>query len=51
MGYGFYNTQEDVDRLIEAVEMIPKEEYKGEHRLDARLCRCLPENSEFDYQD
>lgn len=49
ISFGFYNTQEDVDRLIEALEKISKNEYKGKYRMDPKLGEFLPEDFQFDY--
>jgi cysteine desulfurase/selenocysteine lyase len=48
---GFYNTEEDVDRLIEALQMISEKEYKGKYKLEPGLGEYLPENFHFNYQD
>jgi len=49
ISFGFYNTKEDVDLLIEALEKISKGEYKGKYRLDPKLGEYLPENFSFNY--
>ncbi|MCK4403640.1 MAG: hypothetical protein KAW02_00995 [candidate division Zixibacteria bacterium] len=48
---GFYNTEEDVDRLIEALQTISKKEYNGKYKLVPRLGEYLPENFCFNYQN
>jgi cysteine desulfurase/selenocysteine lyase len=50
ISFGFYNTQEDVDRLIEALEKISKKEYKGTYKLNPRLGEFIPEDFHFNYR-
>ena len=50
ISFGFYNTKEEIDQLIEALEKISRREYKGKYKLDAKLGEYLPENFSFDYQ-
>lgn len=49
ISFGFYNTEEETDQLIEALEKISRKEYKGKYRLDEKLGEYLPENFSFDY--
>ncbi|MGB8657220.1 MAG: aminotransferase class V-fold PLP-dependent enzyme [Candidatus Zixiibacteriota bacterium] len=51
VSFGFYNTRQDADWLIEAVERISKGDYRGKYTLDARLGEYLPEDFSFDYHD
>ena len=50
ISFGFYNTPEDVDRLVEALEKISKKEYKGSYKLDPRLGEYIPEDFHFNYR-
>jgi cysteine desulfurase/selenocysteine lyase len=50
ISFGFYNTEEEIDQLIEALEKISRREYKGKYRLDEKLGEYLPENFSFDYR-
>ncbi|MCK4385772.1 MAG: aminotransferase class V-fold PLP-dependent enzyme, partial [candidate division Zixibacteria bacterium] len=50
ISFGFYNTEEEIDQLIDALEKISRREYKGKYRLDERLGEYLPENFSFDYK-
>jgi cysteine desulfurase/selenocysteine lyase len=49
ISFGFYNTEEEIDQLIYALEKISRREYKGKYRLDEKLGEYLPENFSFDY--
>jgi len=49
ISFGFYNTEEEIDQLVEALERISRREYKGKYKLDAKLGEYLPENFSFDY--
>ena len=50
ISFGFYNTEEEIDQLIEALEKISRREYKGKYKLDEKLGEYLPENFSFDYK-
>jgi selenocysteine lyase/cysteine desulfurase len=49
ISFGFYNTEEEIDQLIEALDKISRREYKGKYKLDEKLGEYLPENFSFDY--
>ena len=49
VSFGFYNTEEEIDQLIEALEKISRREYKDKYKLDAKLGEYLPEKFSFDY--
>jgi len=50
VSFGFYNTEEEIDQLIEALEKISRREYRGKYKLDAKLGEYLSENFSFEYQ-
>ncbi|MCK4427741.1 MAG: aminotransferase class V-fold PLP-dependent enzyme, partial [candidate division Zixibacteria bacterium] len=50
ISFGFYNTEEEIDQLIDALEKISRKEYRGKYRLDEKLGEYLPEDFSFDYQ-
>jgi len=50
ISFGFYNTEEEIGQLIEALEKISRREYKGKYKLDAKLGEYLPEDFSFDYK-
>ena len=49
VSFGFYNTEEEIDQLIVALDKISRREYKGKYSLDSKLGEYLPENFSFDY--
>jgi selenocysteine lyase/cysteine desulfurase len=49
ISFGFYNTEDEIDQLADALEKISRKEYQGKYELDARLGEYLPENFSFDY--
>lgn len=49
ISFGFYNTEEEIDQLTDALEKISRKEYKGKYKLDSKLGEYLPENFSFDY--
>jgi cysteine desulfurase/selenocysteine lyase len=49
VSFGFYNTEEEIDQLTEALEKISRREYKGKYRLDEKLGEFLPDDFSFDY--
>jgi selenocysteine lyase/cysteine desulfurase len=49
VSFGFYNTEEEIDQLVGALEKISRREYKGKYKLDSKLGEYLPENFSFDY--
>ncbi len=49
ISFGFYNSEEEIDQLIGALDKISKREYKGKYKLDEKLGEYLPENFSFDY--
>jgi len=50
ISFGFYNTEEEIDQLIEALERISRREYKEKYKLDEKLGEYLPEDFSFDYK-
>jgi cysteine desulfurase/selenocysteine lyase len=50
ISFGFYNTQEDVDRPVEALEKISRKEFKGRYKLDPRWGEYIPEDFHFNYR-
>ncbi|MEW5986477.1 MAG: aminotransferase class V-fold PLP-dependent enzyme [Chloroflexota bacterium] len=44
LSFGCYNTTEDVDRLVETLHCIARQEYKGHYRLDRKSGEYLPIN-------
>lgn len=51
VSFGFYNNQDEIDQLIEALQRISKKGYKGKYKLVPRLGEYLPENFCFNYQN
>jgi selenocysteine lyase/cysteine desulfurase len=44
MSFGCYNSQEDVDRLVEMLERVARGSYLGDYRLDVRSGEYFPAN-------
>lgn len=50
ISFGFYNTEEEIDQLIEALERISRRKYRGKYKLNEKLGEYLPEDFSFDYK-
>ena len=51
VSFGFYNNEEEIDRLIEALLKISRKEYKGRYKLDLRSGEYVPEDFSFNYHN
>jgi cysteine desulfurase / selenocysteine lyase len=51
MSFGCYSNQEDVDRLIEALEIIRNNEYRGTYHQIPRTGEFLPDDYRDDFSD
>ncbi len=51
VSFGFYNNQDEIDRLIEALQRISRKEYKGRYKLNPASGEYVPEDFSFNYQD
>lgn len=49
MSFGMYNTREEVDRLIEALKVISRDEYKGDYELHVETGEYHPKNIKLDF--
>jgi selenocysteine lyase/cysteine desulfurase len=44
MSFGCYNSEEDVDRLVEMLQRVARGDYRGDYRLDAATGEYTPAN-------
>jgi hypothetical protein len=50
MSFGMYNTEEEVDTVIEALGRISRDEYEGTYTLDKEAGEYRPENVHFEFE-
>ncbi|RLD14230.1 aminotransferase [candidate division KSB1 bacterium] len=50
MSFGMYNSKEDVDAFIEAIQRIEKGEIQAEYELNKRTGEYHPKNFDFDFE-
>ncbi len=51
VSFGMYNTEEEVDSLVEVVKMISEGKYKGNYLLNSETGEYFPEGFEIDYSE
>jgi cysteine desulfurase/selenocysteine lyase len=50
LSLGFYNEEWELDRLFEGIDIIRKNKYKGEYRLDKKSGEYFPINYHYDFK-
>jgi selenocysteine lyase/cysteine desulfurase len=49
MSFGMYNTQTEVDRIVDALKMITRNEYQGEYQIDTVSGEYHPKGFKLDF--
>jgi hypothetical protein len=48
---GFYNNQDEINRLIETLQRISRKEHKGRYKLNPASGEYFPEGFSYNYQN
>jgi selenocysteine lyase/cysteine desulfurase len=51
MSFGMYNTKDEVDRIIEALEKISSDQYEGDYKLYTETGEYFPNNFKINFND
>ncbi|UCC12624.1 MAG: aminotransferase class V-fold PLP-dependent enzyme [candidate division WOR-3 bacterium] len=49
ISFGLYNTEEEIDHLVDVLQMIVKKQYKGEYMLDKERGEYHPKGFSYDF--
>ncbi len=51
MSFGMYNKQEEVDRMIDALNIVANDEYKGDYQIDIETGEFHPKGIKIDFNE
>jgi cysteine desulfurase / selenocysteine lyase len=51
MSFGMYNTREEIDRIVDALKGVAKDEYKGDYEMDIETGEYHPKGFDINFSD